>query len=97
MFALRAEIVTIFGPKMLTISARTVIQTYTKFSNFARLYLSYFTTFRNHIFCNFTNFNEFVMGRIYFFCLNQKLVRHASCLLEEFISVKREQEYLSQS
>ena len=55
MFALRAEIVTIFGSKMLTISARTVIQTYTKFANFARLYLSYFTTFRNHTFCNFTN------------------------------------------
>jgi hypothetical protein len=38
MFVLRAEIVTIFEPKMVTISARTVMQTlYTKFANFARL------------------------------------------------------------
>jgi hypothetical protein len=44
MFVLRAEIVTIFEPKMVTISARN-----TKFGNFARLYFPSFTTFRNQI------------------------------------------------
>jgi hypothetical protein len=27
------------------------------------------TTFRNQIFCNFTNFNKFFYTGIYFFCL----------------------------
>jgi hypothetical protein len=41
-----AEIVTIFEPKMVTISARN---TYTKFANFARLYFPSFTAFSNQI------------------------------------------------
>ena len=44
MFALRAEIVTIFEPKMVTIFARN-----TEFENFARLYFPSFTTFRHQI------------------------------------------------
>jgi hypothetical protein len=48
MFVLCAEIVTIFGSKMVTISARN-IQTYTKYANLPRLYFPYFTTFRNQI------------------------------------------------
>jgi hypothetical protein len=43
MFVLRAEIVTIFGSKIVI---PHVMQTYTKF---ARLYFPYFTTFRNQI------------------------------------------------
>ena len=45
-FELRAEIATIFGPKMVAISAYA-IQKNTKFANFARLYFPHFTTFRN--------------------------------------------------
>jgi hypothetical protein len=44
MFVLRAEIVTIFGSKMVTIYKH--IQ---NMQTFARLYFSYFTTFRNQI------------------------------------------------
>jgi hypothetical protein len=47
MFVLRAEIVTIFGSKMVTISARNT--NITKYANFARLYIPYFTTLRNQI------------------------------------------------
>jgi hypothetical protein len=54
MFVLRAEIVTIFQPKMVTISVRN--KTYTKFGNFARLYFPSFTTF-----CNFVMFFLAVM------------------------------------
>ena len=44
---LRAEIVTTFGSKMVTISARnTMIR---QFANFARLCFPYFTTFRHQI------------------------------------------------
>jgi hypothetical protein len=45
MFVLGAEIVTIFGSRIVTISAPNT--TYTKYANFARLYFPYFTTFRN--------------------------------------------------
>jgi hypothetical protein len=53
MFALRAEIVTIFEPKMVTISERN-----TNFSNFARLYFPSFLSFPNQIlqFYSFFNF-----------------------------------------
>jgi hypothetical protein len=47
MFVLRAEIVTIFEPKMVTISARNT--NIYKIRNFARLYFPSFTTFRNQI------------------------------------------------
>ena len=44
MIVLRAEIVIIFEPKMVTISARN-IQTYTKFPNFTRLYFQSYYLF----------------------------------------------------
>jgi hypothetical protein len=44
MFVLRAEIVTIFGSKMVTISARN-----TNRRKLRKLYFPYFTTFRNQI------------------------------------------------
>jgi hypothetical protein len=60
MFVLRAEIVTIFEPKMVTISARN--KTYTKFANFARLYFPSFTTFRNQ------NFAILLISLCFFSC-----------------------------
>ncbi len=60
---LRAEIVTTFGSKMVTISARNTI--IGKFANFARLYFSYFTTFRHQI-LEFTNFERFFPGISFF-------------------------------
>ena len=48
-FVLRVEKVTIFElklPRKLSLFPR-VVQIYTKFENFARLYFSYFTTFRH--------------------------------------------------
>jgi hypothetical protein len=44
---LRAEIITIFVSKMITISARNANLIITEYANFARLYFPYFTTFRN--------------------------------------------------
>ena len=44
---LRAEIVTTFGSKMVTISARNTI--IIKFANFVMLYLPHITTFLNQI------------------------------------------------
>jgi hypothetical protein len=70
MFVLCAEIVTIFGSKMVTISARN-IQTYTKYANLARLYFPYFTTFRNQILLILiSSLREFTKK----FFLDQKLV-----------------------
>ena len=48
-FVLRAEIVTILSRKCGNNVPMHVIQTYTKFANFARLYFPSFTTFRNRI------------------------------------------------
>ena len=44
---LRAKIVTIFEPRVVTISARNTIMR--KFANFVRLYFPHITTFFNHI------------------------------------------------
>jgi hypothetical protein len=63
MFVLRAEIVTIFEPKMVTISART-IQTYTKFENFQDYIFQVLQHFAT-TFCNFTNFIPFFLAVVF--------------------------------
>ncbi len=50
-----AKIVTIFEPKVVTISVRNTIMK--KFANFVRLYLPHITTFFK--FWNFTTFKKF--------------------------------------
>jgi hypothetical protein len=72
MFALRAEIVTIFGSKMVTISARKYkhIQNMQTSQGYIFRILQHFAT----KFCNFTNFNIKFFTGIYFFCPDQKLV-----------------------
>jgi hypothetical protein len=50
-FVLRAEITTTFRPKLAAISVRRQYKsTYTKFTNFARLYFPHIRTFRNQTF-----------------------------------------------
>ena len=46
-FVLRVEIVTVFEPKVVAISARNTIMR--KFANFVRLYFPHITTFFNQI------------------------------------------------
>ena len=53
---LRAEIATIFEPKVVTISARNTIMR--KFANFVRLYFPHITTFSSK-FWNTTTFERF--------------------------------------
>ena len=61
MFVLRAEIVTIFEPKMVTISARN---TYTKFANFAGYIFQALQHFATK-FCNFINFIMFFLAVVF--------------------------------
>jgi hypothetical protein len=71
-FVLRAEIVTIFGSKMVTISARNIYK-HTENMQTSQGYI--FCILQHFItkFCNFTDFNKFFTG-IYFFLPNKKLV-----------------------
>ncbi len=63
---LRAEIVTIFEPKVVTISACiTIIR---KFVNIVRPYLSPLQHFSTKVW-NFTTFERFFPGILFFFCL----------------------------
>jgi hypothetical protein len=64
MFVLRAEIVTICGLKMVTISARNanIYENMQASQGYIFRVLQHFAT----KFCNFTNFNKFFTG-IYFF------------------------------
>ena len=65
MFVLYAQIiVTILEPRKVTISAR-IIQTYTKFGDFARLYIfQALQHFRNQI-LNFTHFILFFLAVVF--------------------------------
>ncbi len=63
---LRAEIVTIFEPKVVAISARTTIMR--KFANFVQLYFPHITIF----------FNQILEFTIVWICLDQKLVYNAN-------------------
>ena len=70
---------TIFGSKMVTISARNIniykiCKLHKAIFNF-RILQHFLTTF-----CNFTKFNKFFTG-IYFFLPRSKISQHASCLL----------------
>jgi hypothetical protein len=71
MFVLRAEIVTIFGSKMVTISARN-----TNILKISKLRKAIFSVFYNTDFvtkfCNFIDFNKFFTG-IYFFLPKSKI------------------------
>ena len=66
MFVLRADIVTIFGSKMVTIPH--VIQTYIQNMQTSQGYI--FRILQHFVtkFCNFTNFNKFFTAGTYFFC-----------------------------
>ncbi len=79
---IQAVSITIFEPKVVTISARNTIMR--KFSNFVSLYFSHITTFFNQI-LNFTTFERFFPG-IWFFRLDLSrskiiLVYNANCPL----------------
>jgi hypothetical protein len=73
MFVLRAEIVTIFEPKMVTISARNtniyIIQNMQTSQGYIFRILQHFVT----KFCNFTNFSKFFTG-IYLFLPKSKII-----------------------
>jgi hypothetical protein len=68
MFVLRAEIVAIFGSKM--------VQNMQTWQGYSFCILQHFVT----KFCNCTTFNKF-FTRIYFFLPRSKVSPHASCLL----------------
>jgi hypothetical protein len=70
-FELRAVIATIFGPKMVAISAYA-IQKNTKFANFARLYFPHILQHFATKLCNFTHFSMLFPG-IYFFWPRPKI------------------------
>ena len=78
MFVLRAEIVTIFGSKMVTISARNI-----NILKICKLRKAIFSVFYNILQPNFAILLILIssLQKFTFFCLNQKLVEHASCLL----------------
>ncbi len=84
LIVLRAKIVTIFEPKVVTISARnTIIR---KFANLVRLYIFHTLQHLSTKFWNFTTFERFFPGISGFFlawiCLDQKLVYNANCPLD---------------
>jgi hypothetical protein len=64
MFVLRAEIVTIFEPKMVTISAR--IYKYTENMQTSQGYIFYILQHFKTKFCNFTNFIIFFLTVVFY-------------------------------
>jgi hypothetical protein len=69
---IRAEIVRIFGSKMVTISARN-----TNIYKICKLRKAIYFRILQHFvtkFCSFTNFNLSSLREFTFFCLDQKLV-----------------------
>ena len=73
--ALRVEIVTIFVPKVVAISARyTIVR---KFANFARLYIPNISTNFGILLLLKGSFREFRF--FIWICLDQKLVYNANC------------------
>ncbi len=78
LIVLRAEIVTTFSSKMVTIFARNRMMR--KFPNFVRLYLPHATTFFNHILELYYSW-KVLFRRFRLYCLCQKLVYNAYCTL----------------
>jgi hypothetical protein len=84
MFILRAEIVTIFGSKMVTISARNTVQTYIQNMQTSQGYI--FRILQHFVtkFYSFTNFNK-LFTEIYFFWPRSKIsltCKDCNCLFE---------------
>jgi hypothetical protein len=60
-FVLRAEITTIFGPNVVAISARNLIQKYTIFANLQGYIFHILQRFATKL-CNFTHFSMFFLA-----------------------------------
>ena len=78
-FVSRAEIATIFGPKMVSI-----IQNLRTLRDYIFRIVQHFAT----KLCNFTHFSMLSPG-IYFFCQDKKLVYNGNCLFAYFNTYRR--------